>query len=88
MIYKNTFKNKKIIITGHTGFKGTWLTLWLLKLGAKVIGISKHNFINQELYKKYKNKKLKHIKLNIKNRLRLEKKIISYQPDFDRKKNY
>ena len=82
MIYKNTFKNKKIIITGHTGFKGTWLTLWLLKLGAKVIGISKNNFINQELYKKYKNKNLKHIKLNIKNRLRLEKKIISYQPDF------
>ena len=36
------FKNKKIIITGHTGFKGSWLTLWLKLLGAKVIGIS-HN---------------------------------------------
>ena len=33
--------NKKVIITGHTGFKGSWLSLWLHKLGAKVIGISK-----------------------------------------------
>ena len=37
---RKLFKNKKIIITGHTGFKGSWLSLWLLKLGAKVIGIS------------------------------------------------
>ena len=35
------FRNKKIIITGHTGFKGTWLTLWLQTMGAKVLGISK-----------------------------------------------
>ncbi|KLO21689.1 CDP-glucose 4,6-dehydratase [Marinitoga sp. 1155] len=32
------YKNKKILITGHTGFKGSWLSLWLLKMGAKVIG--------------------------------------------------
>ena len=36
----NKFKNKKIIITGHTGFKGSWLVLWLKLLGAKIIGIS------------------------------------------------
>ena len=34
------FKNKKVLITGHTGFKGSWLTLWLSKIGAKVYGIS------------------------------------------------
>ena len=34
------FKNKKIIVTGHTGFKGSWLSLWLTYLGAKVIGLS------------------------------------------------
>ena len=34
---KNFYKNKKVVITGHTGFKGTWLTLWLLLLGAKII---------------------------------------------------
>ena len=34
------FKNKKILITGHNGFKGSWLTIWLIILGAKVVGIS------------------------------------------------
>jgi len=29
-----------VVVTGHTGFKGTWLTMWLKKLGAQVIGIS------------------------------------------------
>lgn len=36
----NYFKDKKILITGHTGFKGTWLTLWLNSIGAKVCGVS------------------------------------------------
>ncbi len=35
-----TFKGKKIIVTGHTGFKGSWLTAWLSELGASVSGIS------------------------------------------------
>jgi len=34
------FLGKKILITGHTGFKGTWLALWLKQLGANVSGIS------------------------------------------------
>ena len=37
---KNFWKNKKVFITGHTGFKGSWLTLWLKKLGADVSGYS------------------------------------------------
>ena len=37
----NIFKNKKILITGHTGFKGSWLAIWLVRLGANVVGISK-----------------------------------------------
>lgn len=40
-MFENIYKNKKVIITGNTGFKGSWLTVWLLKLGAKVYGISK-----------------------------------------------
>ena len=34
------FESKKVLITGHTGFKGSWLTLWLNKLGANIMGIS------------------------------------------------
>ena len=39
-MFDNFYKNKKVLITGHTGFKGTWMTCWLLELGANVIGIS------------------------------------------------
>jgi CDP-glucose 4,6-dehydratase len=35
-----TFHDKKVIITGHTGFKGSWLSLWLKQIGAQVSGIS------------------------------------------------
>ena len=36
----NYFKNKKILVIGHTGFKGSWLSLILLNLNAKIYGIS------------------------------------------------
>ena len=36
----DSYKGKTVLITGHTGFKGSWLTLWLESLGAKVIGYS------------------------------------------------
>ena len=36
----NIYKNEKVLITGHTGFKGSWLSLWLTNLGANVIGYS------------------------------------------------
>ncbi len=39
-LFSEVFKNKKIIITGDTGFKGSWLGLWLLQLGAEVYGYS------------------------------------------------
>ena len=38
---KKFFKNKKIIITGHTGFLGSWLSISLKNMGAKLYGISK-----------------------------------------------
>ncbi|PRR82272.1 CDP-glucose 4,6-dehydratase [Clostridium vincentii] len=48
---EQNYKNKNVLITGHTGFKGSWLGIWLKKLGANVIGyaldpiISKSNFV-------------------------------------------
>ena len=35
-----TFKGKTVLITGHTGFKGSWLSVWMISLGAKVVGVS------------------------------------------------
>jgi len=40
-MFNNIYKSKKVLITGNTGFKGSWLTIWLLKLGANVYGLSK-----------------------------------------------
>lgn len=37
-LFAESFRNKRVLITGHTGFKGAWLALWLTELGAKVIG--------------------------------------------------
>lgn len=41
-IFSNVYKNKRILVTGHTGFKGSWLSLWLTAMGAEVAGFSKY----------------------------------------------
>ena len=41
MIFADFYRGKTVLVTGHTGFKGSWLTAWLLKLGARVVGVSK-----------------------------------------------
>ena len=58
---KNFFYKKKVIVTGHTGFKGSWLTLWLKTYGANIFGISKDiptkpsNFNVSKVYNGIKN---------------------------------
>ena len=49
-MFGNVYKGKKVLITGHTGFKGSWLTCWLMKLGAEVIGISKDIPTNPSMF--------------------------------------
>jgi CDP-glucose 4,6-dehydratase len=41
-LFNGIYKDKKVLVTGHTGFKGSWLVYWLEKMGAKVIGYSLH----------------------------------------------
>lgn len=40
-LFNNIYKDKKVLITGHTGFKGSWLCAWLSILGANIVGYSK-----------------------------------------------
>jgi CDP-glucose 4,6-dehydratase len=39
-MFDNQYSNRRVLVTGHTGFKGSWLCQWLLDLGAHVIGFS------------------------------------------------
>ena len=54
---KMNFKNEKVLIIGHTGFKGSWLANWLSLYDAKIYGISKFSInmiliINLQILKK------------------------------------
>ena len=77
------FKNARVIVTGHTGFKGSWLTAWLNELGSKVMGISLNPHTSPSHFKVSKiGKNIKDVRLDIRNRKRLEKKIINFKPSF------
>ena len=36
--FNDVYRGKTVLVTGHTGFKGSWLSIWLTSLGAKVVG--------------------------------------------------
>ncbi len=81
-MFKQKFKNKKVLITGHTGFKGSWLTTWMLKLQAKVCGISLKparlsNFFLLDLENKIENHYL-----DIRNYEEFKKVVINFKPDY------
>ena len=50
-VYKKFFKDKKVLITGNTGFKGTWLTHFFIFCGSKVLGISNDFVSNPSIFK-------------------------------------
>ena len=80
---KKFFKNKKVLITGNTGFKGSWLSLWMNLYGAKVLGISSNipskpsNFNVLNLKKEIKQKKI-----DLRNSKILKREINNFKPDY------
>ena len=38
MMFKNFYRGKRVLVTGHTGFEGSWLCIWQKELGAEVVG--------------------------------------------------
>tara|TARA_B110001450_G_scaffold256385_1_gene286675 strand:+ start:11843 stop:12937 length:1095 start_codon:yes stop_codon:yes gene_type:complete len=65
-MFNNVYENKKVLVTGHTGFKGSWLCTWLLKLGAEVVGISKDIPTSPAMFEVLcLEKKIKHVKADI-----------------------
>ena len=77
------FRNKKVLITGHTGFKGSWLSLWLNISGAKVYGISNNYKSTETNIKNFRLKKnVKNFNIDIRNFVKLNKIITKIKPDF------
>jgi len=77
------YKNKKVLVTGHTGFKGSWLTSWLVLLGAEVIGLSIDIPTNPSHFKAIKlQNKINHKKMDIRNLKLLKKTFKKHQPDY------
>ena len=81
-MFENVYKGRRILVTGHTGFKGSWLSQWLLGLGAEVAGYSLYipsnpsHFIILNL-----EKRIKHFVGNIADRDNLKKIFDSFQPE-------
>jgi len=81
--YFKIFKNKKVLVTGHTGFKGSWLTFWLTLLGAKVTGLSINTPTNPSHFKAINlKKKINHKIMDIRNVQLLKKIFKKHQPDY------
>lgn len=83
MINRSFWLNKNVLITGHTGFKGSWLSLWLLELGAKLSGIglspkTKPSLFHElEISKKFDNIYTE----DIRNSIKIQQLIKKIEPD-------
>ncbi len=81
--YNNIYRSKTVLITGHTGFKGSWLSIWLHELGANVIGYSldpktdKDNFVVTKL-----SEKITDLRGDIRDSKKLLDVFEKYNPEF------
>lgn len=82
-IFDNFYKGKKVIVTGHTGFKGSWLSLWLYELGAEVVGVAldpyteRDNFVLSGIGNKIK----ADIRADIRDGKRMKEIFAEYKPE-------
>jgi len=82
-LFKQTYKGKKVFLTGHTGFKGSWLLLWLHSLGAEIKGYALEPETEKDLYRLINGDSLCiSVIADIRDREKLKQEIISFQPDY------
>ena len=75
--------NRRVLVTGHTGFKGSWLSLWLSMLGAKICGISLEKLDQYNLFSELNliNQISYHNICDIRNLRAIKKIIKEFQPE-------
>jgi len=81
-LLKNAYRDKTVLVTGHTGFKGGWLSLWLKELGSEVVGYSLEPPTQPNLYNALDlQKQVTHITGDIRNQTNLQKAFQEHQPE-------
>ena len=82
-MFENAFRGRRVFVTGHTGFKGAWLTQWLLKLGAEVCGYSISVPTIPALYDFLSLKeKVRDVQGDVRDGRRLAKELTEWKPEF------
>ena len=82
-LLQSTYKGKKVFLTGHTGFKGSWLLYWLHQLGAEIKGYALAPEQTDGLYSSMKGDSLcDSIIADVLNKEKLVKEIKDFQPDY------
>jgi CDP-glucose 4,6-dehydratase len=82
-MFADIYRHKKVLVTGHTGFKGSWLTTWLLELGAEVCGVSKDIPTSPSMFEELElESKIEHHFVDVRDFEKLEEIVQQYQPDF------
>ena len=82
-LFGGVFAGKKILVTGHTGFKGSWLCEWLLQLGAELTGYSLPPETKPALFNQLGSKsRLNHIIGDIRDPSKLNRALQKSRPDF------
>lgn len=82
-IFKDFYRGKKVLVTGHTGFKGSWLSIWLHELGANVVGVAleplsdKDNFVLSDIGSKI----MADIRADIRDGQRMKDIFVEFQPE-------
>lgn len=82
-MFSGVYNGKKVLITGHTGFKGSWLTTWLLNLGAKVCGVSKDIPTLPSMFEELKiADNIEHHIADVRDLDKIRSIILDFKPDF------
>jgi CDP-glucose 4,6-dehydratase len=81
--FVTSFAGKRVFVTGHTGFKGSWLCEWLLGLGAEVTGYSLAPATRPSLFKQLGlAERLDHLQLDLKDRAGVSGAVSAAKPDY------